>query len=133
MPLILRYPVRYTAAMSIEGKLALVASAYEQAAAARGGRSLSRIATIVINRGSFFNSLREGRTCSVRTLEKLIDYFSAATNWPGGDIPPLAMAELNVFKKLMEKSGDTSGHGKVGDSLNHCSQHPDAARTRAQA
>ena len=43
-----------------EASLLRVADAYAAQAAEHGGKSLARVATIVVNRGSFFERLRDG-------------------------------------------------------------------------
>lgn len=74
---------------SSEELLLALASAYQSSVAAYGsGRSLARVATIVVNRGSFFTSLARGASCSMRNFDKLVEYFAHHVNWPEGNIPP---------------------------------------------
>lgn len=78
----------------LESILLTVADTYAAVAAANGGKSLARVATIVVNRGSFFEPLRRGQTCSVRNFEKLVAYFREPANWPGETIPAKASIAL---------------------------------------
>ena len=41
----------------------------------REGISLSRLATIVVNRGSFFKTLKNGGDCNTATYEKFREVF----------------------------------------------------------
>lgn len=75
---------------SYEAALLAIAGAYEQSAERHGGKSISRIATIVLNRGSFFTSLKEGRGCSARNLDRIAGWFRIPANWPDGSIPEVA-------------------------------------------
>jgi hypothetical protein len=59
-----------------------------------GGRSLARISTIVVNRGSFFSSIRTGKTCTVASFDLLLEYFADPANWPR-DIPSAAVDEFH--------------------------------------
>jgi hypothetical protein len=77
-----------------EAALLAIADVYAAHAAENGGRSLARIATIVVNRGSFFERLRDGGGCSTRNLDKLTDWFRNASNWPGDEIPAAAVDAL---------------------------------------
>lgn len=65
-----------------EASLLRVAEAYAAQIAEHGGKSLARVATIVVNRGSFFERLREGGGCSARNLDRLADWFRDTANWP---------------------------------------------------
>lgn len=65
-----------------ETALLQLAEIYAVEAAEHGGKSLARVATIVVNRGSFFERLRDGGGCSARNLELLIHWFRRAENWP---------------------------------------------------
>jgi hypothetical protein len=73
--------------MTYEAALLKVADAYAAEAAAHGGKSLARVATIVVNRGSFFDRLRDGAGCSSRSLGRLFDWFRDPSNWPASSIP----------------------------------------------
>lgn len=52
-----------------DNALRAIADSYDAEVARRGGKSLSRIATIVVSSGAFFKRLREGKTFSVTNLE----------------------------------------------------------------
>ena len=69
---------------SYEAALMKVADAYAREVAKHGGKSLARVATIVVNRGSFFERLRDGGGCSARNLDRLADWFRDPANWPNG-------------------------------------------------
>lgn len=75
--------------------LTSLADAYELEVAKHGGRSLARISTIVVNRGSFFSSLRSGKTCTLGSFEAIIEWFASADNWPAREIPASALKALN--------------------------------------
>lgn len=77
-----------------ETALLKIARLYAVSVAEHGGKSLRRLATIVANRGSFFDALEGGATCSARNLEKFIRHFAIADNWPLGLIPKEAEALL---------------------------------------
>jgi hypothetical protein len=47
-------------------------------------RSLSRLATIVVNDGKLFERLASGGSCTVATYERFIVYLREPTNWTGG-------------------------------------------------
>lgn len=72
--------------MPMETELVEIADAYAREAVGRA-KSLSRVATIVVNRGSFFTSLKRGQTCSVRNFERMLQFFEQKTNWPDHFIP----------------------------------------------
>ena len=72
----------------------MVADAYDAEVARWGGKSLSRVATIVVSSGAFFNRLRDGRTFSVINLEKFAAWFRVPANWPRHAIPHAAVAAL---------------------------------------
>lgn len=76
-----------------EASLLRVADAYAQQAAAHGGKSLARVATIVVNRGSFFDRIRDGGGCSARNLDRIADWFRDSSNWPES-IPDEAVTAL---------------------------------------
>lgn len=73
--------------INLRETLLAIADAYEIASVNAGGRSLARIATIVVNRGAFFERLREGKTCTLPSFEAFIAWFSEPANWPAGVIP----------------------------------------------
>ncbi len=74
--------------------LGTVADAYEAEAVRHGGKSLSRVATIVVNSGSFFQRLREGKPFLVHNLDRFASWFRDPANWPMGTIPEDAAAAL---------------------------------------
>jgi hypothetical protein len=78
---------------SYEAALMKVADAYAGEVAKHGGKSLARVATIVVNRGSFFERLRDGGGCSARNLDRVADWFRDPANWPG-EIAKPALAAL---------------------------------------
>lgn len=44
-------------------------------------RSLSRLATIVVNDGKLFDRIAAGGSCTVATYERLIAHLSDPSNW----------------------------------------------------
>jgi len=77
-----------------ENALRTVADSYEAEVARWGGKSLSRVATIVVSSGAFFNRLRAGKTFSVTNLEKFATWFRVPANWPDQVIPQAAAVAL---------------------------------------
>ena len=77
-----------------ENALRTVAAAYDAERHEHGGKSLSRVATIVVSSGSFFERLFDGRGFSVQNLEKFAAWFRAPANWPMGEIPHEAAVAL---------------------------------------
>jgi hypothetical protein len=77
-----------------QNALRTVADSYDAEVARWGGKSLSRVATIVVSSGAFFNRLRDGRTFSVANLEKFAAWFRVPANWPDHAIPDAAAAAL---------------------------------------
>lgn len=77
-----------------ENALRTVADSYEAQVAALGGRSLSRVATIVISSGAFFQRLRDGKPFLVHNLERLAGWFRDPANWPDATIPSVAAEAL---------------------------------------
>ncbi len=77
-----------------ENALRTVADAYEAEVVAAGGKSLSRVATIVVSSGAFFNRLRAGKTFSVANLDKFGAWFRQPSNWPARTIPGVAAKAL---------------------------------------
>lgn len=80
--------------LHLEKTLLQVADLYSAAVNERGGKSLARVATIVANRGSFFDPLREGKTCTVSNFERFVLYFRDPAHWPDAVIPAEASAIL---------------------------------------
>nr|GLK22135.1 hypothetical protein GCM10017606_29630 [Microbacterium terregens] len=70
-----------------QNALGTVADTYEAAVAEHGGKSLARVATIVVSSGAFFTRLREGKTFHVHNLEKFAAWFRDPANWPNLCIP----------------------------------------------
>lgn len=77
--------------------LLALADLYELEATEHGGRSLARVATIVVNRGAFFERLKIGKTCTLTSFEVFIGWFANAENWPTKSIPVDAAALINSF------------------------------------
>jgi hypothetical protein len=71
-----------------------VADRYAQQVDAQGGRSLARVASIVVNHSAFFDRLRSGQTCFVRNLQRVAEYFANLDNWPGQEIPAEVLPDL---------------------------------------
>lgn len=67
--------------------LRVIADVYEAEVARCGGKSLARVATIVVSSGAFFNRLRADKTFSVANLDKFATWFREPTNWPAGSVP----------------------------------------------
>lgn len=80
--------------MTYEAALLKVADEYAAQVDALGGKSLARVATIVVNRGSFFERMRDGAGCSARNLERLVEWFRDPANWPEASITSNASAVL---------------------------------------
>ena len=74
--------------------LQAIADTYEAEVAAYGGRSLSRVATIVVSSGAFFQRLRSGKPFLVQNLDKFAAWFRDPSNWPTGEIPHSAVLAL---------------------------------------
>ena len=74
--------------------LATVADSYEESVNRLGGKSLSRVATIVASSGAFFKRVRAGRPFSVENLDRFNDWFRRPSNWPNCTIPEAAAAAL---------------------------------------
>jgi hypothetical protein len=77
-----------------ENALRTVAESYDDEVMRWGGKSLPRVATIVVNSGTFFTRLRAGSTFSVANLEKFATWFRVPANWPDHAIPGAAVAAL---------------------------------------
>jgi hypothetical protein len=87
-------PYSFIMDMTYEAALLKVADAYAARVAKHGGKSLARVATIVVNRGSFFERLRDGAGCSSRSLGRLFEWFRDPANWPANDISDEARSAL---------------------------------------
>lgn len=70
--------------MDTRSKLLAVADAYTKAT----GRSLARIGTIINDRSVLFAKLAEGKTCTIETYDKAMQWFSdnwvSDLAWPDG-------------------------------------------------
>ena len=77
-----------------ENALRTIADSYDAEVVRWGGKSLSRVATIVVSSGAFFNRLRDGKTFSVGNLEKFAAWFRVPANWPDRAIPHDAVTAL---------------------------------------
>lgn len=65
-------------------------------------RSLSRLATIVVNDGKLFDRIAAGGSCTVATYERLIGHLSEPSNWPNR-IPVEAQRLLAVVRPEVEQ------------------------------
>lgn len=90
----------YIVSMMMEQTLLAIADTYASVARGRE-KSLSRVATIVVNRGSFFTSLKKGQTCSVRNYERVLRYFEQRKHWPDAMIPAEAEQYLRQLGRLI--------------------------------
>ncbi|WP_294356063.1 hypothetical protein [uncultured Sphingomonas sp.] len=72
---------------AFENALRTIAASYEVEVSRHGGKSLARVATIVVNNGAFFTRLREGKTFTVANLERFAAWFRQSANWPLETIP----------------------------------------------
>ena len=79
---------------AFENAMRTLADSYEAQVALFGGKSLSRVATIVVNNGAFFQRLREGKPFLVHNLERFAAWFRVPQNWPDSCIPHDAVAAL---------------------------------------
>ena len=79
---------------AFENALRTLAASYEEQVAKLGGKSLSRVATIVVNNGAFFSRLRDGKPFLVHNLEKFAAWFRDPANWPDCVIPDTAERAL---------------------------------------
>ncbi|PZU77736.1 MAG: hypothetical protein DI530_12130 [Sphingomonas sp.] len=86
-----------------EASLLRVADAYAAQAAEHGGKSLARVATIVVNRGSFFERLRDGGGCSARNLDRIADWFRDGANWPQAIPAEAAEALASIGRPVIEQ------------------------------
>lgn len=77
-----------------ENALRTIADSYDAEVIRWGGKSLSRVATIVVSSGAFFNRLRTGSTFSVANLDRFAAWFRVPANWPDMTIPHDAAAAL---------------------------------------
>lgn len=95
--------------MHIIGQLLRLADIW----AAASGRSQARLATIVVNRGHFFEALAKGGDCGTETFEKFLHYFRDGANWRDGRIPQEAADLLDNFANIAVEDAESTG--KAGD------------------
>lgn len=76
--------------INLRDTLLELADAFKAESEQHGGRSLARVATIVVNRGAFFDRLRDGKTCNLTSFEAMVAWFAQAENWPQKVIPASA-------------------------------------------
>lgn len=79
---------------AFENALRTLADSYEEQVALLGGKSLSRVATIVVNNGAFFQRLRDGKPFLVHNLERFTAWFRMPQNWPDACISQNAVDAL---------------------------------------
>ena len=72
------------------------------------GRSKSRLATIVVNRGHFFESMRGKATYSIEAFEKFLSFFRNGDNWPEGHIPEQAVQLLDNFENIATEAAPST-------------------------
>ncbi len=77
-----------------EDALRVIAECYGEAIAVSGGLSLARVATLVVNRGSFFNRLSHDTSFSAKNLDRFAAWFRDEEHWPNRSIPDAATAAL---------------------------------------
>lgn len=88
--------------LTFDTALIEIGRCYTDAVAAKGGRSLSRVATIVANTGTFFSRLETGATCTTRSLEKFAEFFGDPANWPGNVVPDEAATALQSMGRSVK-------------------------------
>lgn len=81
-------------AHTYEDALRIIAERYGRAIAVSGGMSLARIATLVVNRGSFFKRLEHDTSFSAKNLDRFAAWFRNEDHWPHSSIPEDAAAAL---------------------------------------
>lgn len=91
--------------MHIIGQLVRLADIW----ATESGRSLARLATIVVNRGHFFEALAKGGDCGTETFEKFLHFFRDGANWPDGRIPQNAVVLLDNFASIAVEDAESTG------------------------
>ncbi|WP_267382211.1 MULTISPECIES: hypothetical protein [unclassified Sphingomonas] len=77
-----------------EDALRVIAESYGRAIAISGGMSLARVATLVVNRGSFFKRLENDTSFSAKNLDRFAAWFRNEGHWPHNTIPEEAAAAL---------------------------------------
>lgn len=86
-------------------------------------RSLSRLATIVVNDGHFFERIGRKRDCNTQTFEKFLIFFRVPGNWPDDSIPHAAAGLLDNFANIAMEAAASEGM----DSGDAASASPDIA------
>lgn len=81
-------------AQTYEDALRIIAESYGKAIAISGGMSLARVATLVVNRGSFFKRLEHDTSFSAKNLDRFASWFRNEDHWPNNSIPEDAAAAL---------------------------------------
>lgn len=81
-------------AETYEDALRIIAESYGRAIALSGGMSLARVATLVVNRGSFFKRLEHDTSFSAKNLDRFATWFRNEHHWPNNSIPEDAAAAL---------------------------------------
>lgn len=81
-------------AQTYEDALRIIAESYVRVVAISGGMSLARVATLVVNRGSFFSRLSQDTSFSARNLDRFASWFRNEVHWPNSTIPEAAAAAL---------------------------------------
>lgn len=82
--------------------------------ATENGRSLPRLATIVVNDGKLFERLSAGGSCTVATYERLMAYLRDPQNWQRG-IPQGAGVLLGLHGSVDGASAEQPSSGKAGE------------------
>lgn len=72
-------------------------------------RSVARLATIVLNRGHFFETLRSGGDCGTETFEKFLTFFRDGSNWPAQRVPQDAVDLLDNFENIAVAAAASTG------------------------
>ncbi len=87
-------PYKPRMAQTYEAALRIIAESYGKAIAVSGGMSLARVATLVVNRGSFFKRLQHDTSFSAKNLDRFATWFRNEDHWPNNSIPEDAAAAL---------------------------------------
>lgn len=83
--------------MRMKEQLLRMADLWSQA----DGRSIARLATIVVRDGKFFDRIgRVGKDLQTETFEKFLSFFRDGANWPDGRIPQAACDLLDNFANI---------------------------------
>lgn len=74
-------------------------------------KSIARLATIVVNRGHFFDSdIDTMSRAGIQTFEKFLRFFRDGGNWEGGVIPAAAVDLLDNFENIATEAAASTGH-----------------------